>query len=152
MSDTALQRQIKTLADQLERLRKVDAGGVSNTYTPTYLGGSTAGTTTYSLQQGSYIRVGGLCVVTGTITWTNATGTGNAQISLPFLIPNVSNQNFTGAQRLSGVTFANGSVEVLLLPNTQFFIMQSPATNASPTSVAVETAGTILFTVAYFVE
>jgi hypothetical protein len=56
MSDPYLimQRQIQALRDDLERLRKADAGGVVGTFTPTFQGSSTAGVWTYSLQTGFY--------------------------------------------------------------------------------------------------
>mgnify|MGYP003500230276 CR=1 FL=1 len=124
----------------------------SGDYTPTYQGGTSGGSTTYTIQQGAWTRLGNMVFVTGTVAWTAASGTGDARISLPFVVANVANQNFTGSLRLSGITFANGSPEVLILPNTQYFIMQSPLTNASPTTVAVEAAATVVFNVAYRVE
>jgi hypothetical protein len=59
------------------------------TWTPTYLGLTTAGTTTYGVNKGTYVRVGRLVTVTGVMTWTAATGTGGAALGgLPFVIYN----------------------------------------------------------------
>jgi hypothetical protein len=59
------------------------------TWTPTYLGLTTAGTTTYGVNKGTYVRVGRLVTVTGVMTWTAATGTGQAALGgLPFVIYN----------------------------------------------------------------
>jgi hypothetical protein len=121
-------------------------------YTPTYVGGTTAGATTYSVQQGQWWRFGPLVFVTGTVAWTAATGTGNARISLPFTCANVANQNFGGSLFISGVTFANGTPQILISPNTAYFIMTSPLTNAANTTVAVEAAGTVAFSVWYALE
>jgi hypothetical protein len=122
------------------------------TWTPTYLGSSTAGTTTYSTQQGNYIRIGALVVATGTIVWTAATGTGNAQFSLPLTASATSGQNFSGSVRTVNITFANSTPQVLVTPSSNFFILQSPLTNAAATTVAMEAAGNIVFTVTYFVD
>jgi hypothetical protein len=58
-----------------------------NSWTPTLVGESTAGTTTYSTQQGQYIKIGKLVWIFFEVSITAATGTGNANIAnLPFAI------------------------------------------------------------------
>jgi hypothetical protein len=121
------------------------------TYVPTYVGGTTAGVTTYTTQSGAWVRVGALMVATGTVVWTAATGTGNARISLPLASANVANQNYSGSLRTVNVTFANGTPQIIVVNNSAFFEMQSPLTNAASTTVAVEAAGNIVFTVNYFI-
>ena len=118
-----------------------------STYTPTYLGGTTAGVTTYTFQNAAWTRKGNEITVRGQVVWTAATGTGNAQISLPFA-PGTG--NFAGSLYLSGVTFANSAPELLTSAGNTFFTMGSPLTNAAPTIVAIEAAGNITFTVTYF--
>lgn len=110
-------------------------------YTPTYVGGTTAGVTTYGTQSGSYVRTGRKIYITGQVQWTAATGTGEARISLPFTPAGV---NFTGSLWASNVTFANGSLAVLIL-STAYFVMDSPLTNAGPTRVNIEAAGNVVF-------
>lgn len=146
-----IERQIREIADLLERLRKADVGGVVTTYTPTY-DGAVSGVTTYSVQQGSYVREGNTVAVTGTIVWTNATGTGDARISLPITASATTNQNFSGFVRTVNITFANGSVQAQIAANTAYMIMFSPATNAAGTTVQMETAGNLIFTAVYFVD
>jgi len=64
---------------------------VVGTFTPTIIGGSVAGTTTYQFQNGYYIRVGAMVQVQALITIISATGTGNAIFGgLPFTIKNQS--------------------------------------------------------------
>lgn len=59
------------------------------TWTPTLVGESTAGTTTYTSQSGFYTRVGNSVTVWGKVTITAATGTGNMLFgSLPFTVKN----------------------------------------------------------------
>lgn len=151
MSDVDIVRRLLALDRRLSRLETAGAGYEVGTYTPTYLGQTSAGVTTYSLQTGAYVRLGSLVVATGTLVWTAATGTGNAVISLPFTSANVTNQNYSGTARLDGVTFANSTPEVQVGSNQAFFTLRSPLTNASPTVVQVEAAGNVIFTVVYFV-
>lgn len=62
------------------------------TYTPTIVGGSVAGSTTYSLQNGYYTRVGNQVTLYGRTNFTNATGTGNAVFgAFPFTVKNQTN-------------------------------------------------------------
>lgn len=114
-----------------------------DTYTPTYGGSTTAGVTTYSEQAGFYRRVAEIMFFSLTITWTAATGTGNARILLPATSANVTSQNFGATIFISGVTFANSTPLALIGPNVLHLRLFSPLTNAANTEVAVEAAGTI---------
>ena len=56
------------------------------TWTPVVIGTTTAGTGTYSVQSGSYTKVGRLVTVVCGLSWSAHTGTGNTQITgLPFV-------------------------------------------------------------------
>lgn len=123
----------------------VDAG----TYTPTYVGGSTAGTTTYLLQEGQFRRIGSVVFCSGRINWSAATGTGEARVSLPSVVG--GSYRSSGALFVDGVTFAGTMPQMLVVPGQQYFTMYSAATNASPTVVSVEAAGLIIWSLAYFV-
>lgn len=71
---------------------------VEGTWTPTLIGGSTAGTTTYSLQFGYYVKIGSLVWYNFIVSGTAATGTGNAIIqTLPFISKNQSGGNYIGS-------------------------------------------------------
>ncbi len=150
----------RNIARRLEQTQVVERpGGVTghdifyeaSTYTPTYTGATTAGVTTYSVQAGFWVRLGKVAIVTGTVGWTAATGTGDVNVSLPFTAENVANQNFSLSLRNTGVTFAAGTPQGQILPNTAFFTLQSPVTNGGSTPVAIEAAGTIIFTATYFI-
>ncbi len=55
------------------------------TWTPTIVGGTVAGTTTYSTQTGTYSRIGNIVTIQATLSISAATGTGNANIGgFPF--------------------------------------------------------------------
>ncbi len=66
-------------------------------WTPTVTGGTIAGTTTYTSQQGYYTIVGNIVFVEFQIVITAATGTGNATFGgLPFIVKNLTNYNPKG--------------------------------------------------------
>lgn len=144
-----LLRELRTLKQRVAAIEVIERLTYTplTSYTPTYLGGTTAGVTTYSLQSGAYLQIGPLVIVRGQVVWTAATGTGNAQVSLPFA-PGAG--NYAGSLVLSAVTFANSAPELLVSAGNTFFVMQSPLTNAAAATVQMEAAGNITFTVAYF--
>lgn len=142
--------RIAKLEEQVGRLQaRARIYYAKSSYTPTYTGGTTAGVTTYSLQQGQYFQIGKVVFVTGAVAWTNATGTGNARISLPFA--GASGINQTGSLRLVNVTFANSTPQIEFA-STAYFEMRSPLTNAGGTVVQMEVAGNIIFTIVYMVD
>lgn len=121
-------------------------------YTPTYSGGTTAGTTSHTTQAGSYVRVGELVFVQVNIAWNSATGTGEARISLPFTSANVAGRAYSWGVWTSGITFGGASPQVLLDRNQAYFTLYYPASNAAPTVIAVEAAGQIVASGFYFID
>ncbi|MGK5595690.1 MAG: beta strand repeat-containing protein [Parachlamydiaceae bacterium] len=62
------------------------------TFTPTLIGQTTAGTTTYTAQNGYYTRIGNQVTIWGSVQGSAATGTGNALLGgFPFTIKNQTN-------------------------------------------------------------
>jgi hypothetical protein len=62
------------------------------TFTPTIVGGSTAGTASYSIQLGFYTKIGNVVYVYVNISWSSGTGSGQLRISgLPFTSSNTAN-------------------------------------------------------------
>lgn len=119
------------------------------TWVPTYLGGTTPGATTYSVQVGTWTRTGRVIVAYGRVVWTAASGTGSARVSLPFATG--AFDYGSGSLWTDGVTFAGGSPQIQLPPSQSFFEMISPVSNAASGAVVVEAAGNIGFSVTYFV-
>jgi hypothetical protein len=151
MSDIRNQKRLSRRVGHTEVIERPGASGQTTlyeegTYTPTYTGGTTPGTTTYTLQDGVWVRVGNVIHVTGAVVWSAATGTGNARISLPF----TPAHRGAGSLFVSGVTFAAGSPEIQIA-GSAFFEMYSPASNAAGTVIAVEPAGEVRFTATLFV-
>jgi hypothetical protein len=117
-------------------------------YTPTYVGGTTAGATTYTTQSGHYVRFGPLVVVQCIVIWTAATGTGEARISLPFTSA-TSNGNAYPSLWYQNVTFGALPPIAVVNANNDYARLYTPANNAGSTVINVEAAGDIRFTVAY---
>lgn len=145
---TGILRRLSAIEQRLGRLVGESTAYSFGTYSPTYLGGTTAGVTTYSFQNAAWTQIGKVLMARGQVVWTASTGTGNAQIGLPTA---VSGGNHTGALYLNSVTFAAGAPELLAISGNSFFTMGSPASNAVPTVVQMEAAGNIIFTLVYIV-
>jgi hypothetical protein len=135
--------QILKRLDDLEAQSKINY--IKGTYTPTYLGATSAGVTTYTTQVGFYTKIGRVVFFCGRVIWTAATGTGSAIVSIPFTSDPTTNMRPTVTIYPTNITFANGSITSHIAPNTAFFVMLSPATNAAGTVVAVEAAGDLIF-------
>jgi hypothetical protein len=92
------------------------------TFTPTYFGETTAGTTTYGDQIGRYTKIGNLVNITLRVNVSNATGTGNILIGgLPFAVLNVGSFAPTGS-----ILFID-----LVLPANTLDVVPSPANNST---------------------
>jgi hypothetical protein len=99
-----------------------------NTYTPTLTGSSTAGTTTYVTQLGQYVQIGSIVFCWFRMSISGATGTGNAQISLPFTL------NSASSNICAGVFNSNGSGWSYPASETQTILMASPNSNIATVS------------------
>ena len=153
MADLDIWRELRLIKDQLERLRKAETPiYATGTYTPTYTGATTAGATTYATQAGSYTRIGNVVVFTLYVSWTAATGTGTAVISLPLTAANVTNQFFAPPLWYAGITYGAGTgVISVIRPNTARAELWTPANNAASTAIPVEAVGEMVMTGLYFI-
>jgi hypothetical protein len=113
------------------------------TYLPTYTGTATAGTTTYTVQDGRYIRVANSVLFSARVGWSAATGTGIPVISLPFAAFNDANARWAATVFSNQVTYAGAGVQGIILGGTQRVLFTSPNSNALYTDLAVEAAGEI---------
>lgn len=153
--DSSIAKQLRMLSQRIGRTEfkapglnwgtPTAAAAPEGVYTPTYLGATTPGVTTYTTQDGWWTRIGPLIFFNGRVIWTAATGTGTAIISLPFTSQNTAGMRYAVNVYTTNVTFANGSIQATIAPGVAFFSMLSPATNAAGTPVAVEAAGDIIF-------
>ena len=124
-------------------------------WTPTIKGASTAGTSTYAVQTGRYIKIGTLVFVTCYVTWNTANGTGNLRIGgLPFA---GSNAGLYQGLALSGISGVSGSISGYVwfgrINNGESEISIKYANFATTTpndgDIAVCNSGTLLFTGTY---
>ena len=152
MTDSAdIWRAIRTLSDDLERLRKADAGGVVVAYTPDYFGATTAGVTTFTTRVAAYVRLGPLVVCYGRMTWTAVTGTGAALARiLPVACNATTGLRPTGAFWVNLFTFAGAWTEFLIPEGGTDAVLYTTTTNAAVTVLDIEAAGDIAWNVAFF--
>jgi hypothetical protein len=125
------------------------------TWTPFIKGASTAGTGTYSVQAGTYTKVGRVVYFQGRLTWSAHTGTGDMQIGgIPFTSLSTTDSNspcnFGYINNLS--LSASGVLTGFVFPNTNDVgLYQYPAGGGAAGSVAIDTAADIIFSGTYFV-
>jgi len=78
------------------------------TFTPTIVGGTTAGTGSYSVQTGFYTKIGDTIHVQIRISWSAHTGTGNLQIGgLPYSASTTANQFSAFNPRIGNILFSS---------------------------------------------
>jgi hypothetical protein len=120
-------------------------------FTPTILGLTTAGTTTYTTQTGRFTRVGRMVMVEVILVWTSATGTGQMAVGgLPFQ-PALTSA--TAAIYSSGVS-ASASSTIVGLTSSATPIMplyNQPVGGGTATSLLVDSAGELRLSLTYSV-
>lgn len=121
-----------------------------SSYTPQYLGTSTAGTTTYTTQAGAYIILGTLIVVYGRIVWTAVTGTGSGKIVLPFAARNTTSLRPTATIWINNFTFGGSWAEALLPEGSTDLLLYTTTSNVGVSALAIEAAGDVAFNISYF--
>ena len=122
------------------------------TWTPTWLGSSTAGSTAYILQTGRYTKVGRLVSLYFDVAISSATGTGSVTIgALPFTSGNqVIN---AGSVTSYVVAYTGHTLGATFLSATNSFVIYTSLTASNPSQIAMantanlELAGTITYTI-----
>lgn len=119
----------------------------SGPWVPTIIGLTTAGAGTYSAQVGNYQRVGGYAILTGRVTWSAHTGTGNMALgNFPFT--SASSQQCAG-QLMHGGIAGTGDMAAYIAGGFSQASLYSVALGSSFSSIALDTAGDIIFTLIY---
>jgi hypothetical protein len=119
------------------------------TFTPTIVGGTTAGSATYSSQNGVYRKIGSLVHFSVSLTWTGGTGTGTLQISgLPFNV----NTSYLPVFSVFPVNIALTAGNVIgafsnLTAGIQ--LAQTPTGGGADTTVTYDAAGALYVTGTY---
>ena len=125
------------------------------TWTPTVRGTSVAGTGTYSIQQGTYVKIGKSVTVSFRCLWTNLTGaSGNLMIGgLPFTIDSATVQFCMIAVASQNLTYTSGKTLFAGWGSSgasyvAFDITEAGA-SAGIANVAIDTSADIFGTVTY---
>ena len=125
------------------------------TFTPTIVGGTTAGVGTYVVQSGNYTKVGNLVTFRLYVATSAHTGTGAMRISsLPFTSNGTGNQLYSASiSNLGGLTLTASNVAQAYIDNGVNYITVSQyATGGGPSSaVSICPAPYILVSGSYMV-
>lgn len=121
-------------------------------WTPAVSGGTSAGTTTHTHQNGQYVKVGELVSVTCFVRYTAATGSGYLKLTgLPYAIGNRTQNYPVAATIVDGLNWGGGTyLQALSVPGlqeTNFYYMIDDA-NAGRQDLTNETVA-IRFTMTY---
>lgn len=150
-----LAQEIVALRKRLEVLEGIESPlYATGTWSPTMAGGTTAGTTTYpaSGRIGHYTQKGREITATGVVEWTNATGTGNMRLSLPFTSASGTRRYYAASLYTDGITIGtNYTPYGIVFAGVDYLELYTPVNNGSPTAIAVEAAGLVVYTVIYFI-
>ena len=133
---------------------RIDDPSASVAWTPTVIGSGTAGTATYSTQEGFYTRIGNVVYYTATLTWTGGTGTGNLYIAgLPFTSKNTSAYATGAVQPGSALTVSASKVAACqVIPNTaNIRLIELPVATGTVTLIPYQAAANASVTGFYFV-
>jgi hypothetical protein len=124
-------------------------------FTPTIVGGTTAGTGTYAIQVGRYTKVGNTVTVQLYVNWTAHTGTGQMLISgLPFTAQNTANlYNAITVGECNNIALtANNIMTCDINANfTSISCIQYPVGGGAVSTVPIDTSGYLIVGGTYFV-
>ena len=119
-------------------------------FTPVIAGGTTAGTATYTDQNGKYTKIGNCVHFRMDVIWSGHTGTGTLKITgLPFTIG--QNYQSVGSVRFNQSGSANHYIAGGFIYQTQFELNQIPVGGGTPASFDITSVGDIRVSGHYFV-
>jgi len=124
------------------------------TWTPTVIGTTTTGTATYSLQSGTYTKVGREVTVTCLMNYSGGTGAGSLRVSgLPFVSSNIANRIFLGTISLVNIPLTAGHQGYCSVDANQTTIGIDSFATAGGTAIniAYDGTGVIYATITYVV-
>lgn len=127
------------------------------TWTPTIEGSTSAGTASYTVQVGTYTRIGRIVLIFCNVTWSSGTGTGNLRIAgLPYTVKNLTNYEPPGPGLPNGAVLYlsdNKQTGVIGEPNTTNVIVTQINCNTTTSSASQEVtypaSGNYRFTLMY---
>lgn len=111
--------------------------------TVTVEGGTSAGSGSYSVATGYYTRIGRMCHVTITVTWTGHTGTGDLIVNgLPFTAVNDSSRTPVIGVSASNLTFS-GQISAYPEDSTKRLKISSSTSGSAIANVQMDAAATL---------
>jgi hypothetical protein len=122
------------------------------TFTPVVAGSSTAGTATYSTQEGTYTKVGRLVTFRIYVVWTSGTGTGSMDVNgLPFASNAIGAVTVAYFDQIT-LTASNYLTGALTLTSgTNIRLYQSPVAGGYAAPVTYSAQGGLVISGQYFV-
>ena len=112
------------------------------TWTPTMFGSTSAGTTTYTHQDGVYVKIGRVVYVQADVRWTNATGTGNLRIGgFPFTAKDIASNLNIGTNNIALTANNLATWLQMVINDTQAQTYQMPTGGGGFNDVPIDTAG-----------
>lgn len=126
---------------------------IHGAFTPTLTGGSTPGTTTYTVQKGSYCLQGKVCTFVAWIGWSAATGTGQAIVGgLPFNSLADTYTPITSFRYENFAIGANNSLQAYLGAISKTFGIETVSTaGGGAGTLAIPASGSLMITGSYIV-
>jgi hypothetical protein len=119
-----------------------------NTFTPTIIGDSVAGTGTYSSQAGKYTKIGNLVTFSAVVVWSAHTGVGNMRVAnLPFTSA-AGTPEPPVALLLSEITFTGVPCGIVVAGNNQVYLA-TMASGVGAAPLPIDTAGAIIVSGSY---
>jgi hypothetical protein len=115
-------------------------------WTPTVIGSTSAGTATYSIQVGTYTRIGNKVFITCKVVYSSFTGTGNMDISgLPVACKTLTGLQFAMSSWCDGLSLSanNFLTPIINSAATKIELQQSPTGGGSTNYVPVDAAAYI---------
>ena len=118
------------------------------TWTPELVGITTAGVGTYTTQSGKYTKIGNVIHFVMTVSWTEHTGTGGMQFTLPIANPAGFNQPCNAVSQ--SLTFANQLV-AMVASGTDKVRLYTQASGAGLSTLNIDTSATVYISGSYMV-
>jgi len=117
------------------------------TWTPTVIGGASAGTGTYTTQAGKYTIVGNTVFISVYLVWTGHTGTGTMIFELPFT-PNAGSLKYSSVSigYTNSLNWGSGSFPSMHIhPSSNQLYLGSANVSGSWSNASVDSAASIIF-------
>jgi hypothetical protein len=140
----------RAAVDKVYEVARVDAAfpTFQGTFTPTIEGSSSAGTASYTIQDGLYQVDGKVITYTLRVKWTGHTGTGNLQIAG---FPNLADAKLSTATfRIENVARTAGTQFTGYIAGGNKFALEESSAAGGLAPIAMSAAGDITITGQYF--